>query len=231
MRMRKRPNLQPRMERSASVRIENPADLLGNWRSLKPDAKELCLEIGCGKGKFTVETAKANPDMLLIAVEKVQDCLILAMEYALREQLTNVFFIACDAVDLPELFDRGEIDRIYLNFSDPWPRKKNAKRRLTYHTFLERYAWVLSEQGRLEFKSDNVGLFDFSLEEFPAYGWQLSEVTRDLHANGPVGIMTGYEERFYAEGKPIQRFVAAPTVRPSEKPVRQDRFPVNPEED
>ena len=146
----------------------------------------------------------------------------------------SVFFIACDAVELPDIFARGEIDRIYLNFSDPWPRKKNAKRRLTYHTFLERYAWVLSENGRLEFKSDNTGLFAFSLEEFQNYGWILSEVTDDLHANGPVGIMTGYEERFYQEGKPIHRLVAVPTVRPAEKPIRLDRFPVreeSPEED
>lgn len=226
MRMRKRQNLKPRMERSAAARIADPKAYLGDWRSLKPDAKELCLEIGCGKGRFTIETAKANPDMLLIAVEKVEDCLILAMEAALREELKNVYFIACDAVELPDIFAQGEVDRIYLNFSDPWPRKKNAKRRLTYHSFLERYAWVLSEKGRLEFKSDNVGLFDFSLEEFPTYGWQLSEITRNLHENGPVGIMTDYEARFYEEGKPIQRLVAVPTVRPKEKPIRLDRFPV-----
>lgn len=219
MRMRRRPNTQPRMERCESVWLREPKTLLGNWRSLMPEAKELHLEVGCGKGKFTVETAKANPDILLVAIEKVPDALVVAMELAMREGVKNVFFITEDATDVCEMFAKGEVDRIYLNFSDPWPRKKNAKRRLTYHTFLEKYAWVLGENGRVDLKTDNVGLFEFSVEEFTEYGWKLENLTRDLHANGPVGIMTGYEEKFHGLGTPINRceVVCKPFELPKEE--------------
>ena len=219
MRMRKRPNLAPRMERCERVWLREPQKLCGNWRSLMPSAKALHLEVGCGKGKFTVVTAKANPDVLLIAIEKVPDALVVAMELAIRETVNNVFFITEDAAELCEIFARGEVDRIYLNFCDPWPRKKNAKRRLTYHTFLAKYAWILADDGRVDFKTDNAKLFEFSLAEFAEYGWTLRNVTHNLHENGPVGIMTGYEERFYALGTPINRCEAAPGERPAEKPV------------
>lgn len=219
MRMRRRSNLAPRMERCESVWVRDAKALCGSWRSLMPEARELHLEVGCGKGKFTVETAKANPDVLLIAIEKVPDALVVAMELAIREGVKNVFFITEDAAELCEIFARGEIDRIYLNFCDPWPRKKNAKRRLTYHSFLDKYAWVLAEGGRVDFKTDNAKLFEFSLEEFAACGWQLRCVTRNLHEHGVVGIMTGYEERFYELGTPINRCEAYPAVRPAEKPA------------
>ena len=131
-----------------------------------PTAKEIRLEIGCGKGKFTVETAKAEPDVLLIALEKVPDAMVMAMEYAMRENLSNVFFIDADATVLPDLFAEGEVDLIYLNFCDPWPRNKTAKLRLTYRTFLDKYATVLCDGGQIHFKTDNRPLFDFSLDEF-----------------------------------------------------------------
>jgi len=191
---------------------------------LKPDAKRLYVEVGCGKGKFTVETAKQNPDMLLIAIEKVPDCLVIAMEAAAEAGLKNLFFITEDACNLTEIFAEGEVDGIYLNFCDPWPRKKNAKRRLTYHTFLERYAWILSMEGKVEFKSDNEKLFAWSLEEMREYGWRLEEVTDNLHEFGPVGIMTGYETKFYELGTPIHRLVGYPTIRPSKKPATEDEI-------
>ena len=221
MRMRKRPNTKPRMERCDDVWIRDPQSLQGNWRSLMPEAKELHVEVGCGKGKFTVELAKANPEILLVAIEKVPDALVVAMELARREEVKNVFFISEDATLLCEIFGYGEVDRMYLNFCDPWPRKKNAKRRLTYHTFLNKYAWILCEGGQVHFKTDNAKLFEFSLEEFEASGWALSAVTRNLHENGPCGIMTGYEERFYELGTPINRCEATPKQRPAEadKPV------------
>ena len=205
MRMRKKHNLGPRMEACARVWIREPAAYRGRWRELMPDAREIRLEIGCGKGKFTVETAKAEPDVLLIALEKVPDAMVMAMEYAVREALPNVFFISADAALLPELFADGEIDRIYLNFPDPWPRNKSAKLRLTYRTFLEKYQAVLKDGGELHFKTDNRPLFDFSLEEFARCGLETKHVTYDLHRDGVTGILTGYEEKFLAQGTPINR--------------------------
>lgn len=122
-------------------------------------------------------------------------------------------------MNLCEIFGYGEVDRIYLNFCDPWPRKKNAKRRLTYHTFLRRYAWILREGGRVDFKTDNEKLFAFSLEEFSASGYRLQNVTDDLHKDGPQGIMTGYEEKFYGLGTPIHRCEAVVAERPAEDDV------------
>ena len=205
MRMRKRNNLEPRMEACTSVWIQDPETRRGNWRQLLPEARELHLEIGCGKGKFTVEMAEQNPDVLFIAVDRVKEALVLAMEKAISMGLKNVYFLSVDAAELDQLFAPGEADRIYLNFCDPWPRSKNAKRRLTYHTFLEKYRSVLRRDGEIHFKTDNAGLFAWSLEEFERYGYPVRNVTDDLHRDGVVGVMTGYEEKFYALGTPIHR--------------------------
>ena len=208
MRMRRRNNLAPRMEACEPVWIHEPEQLRGNWRSLMPQARELRVEVGCGKGKFTVETAAAEPDVLLIAIEKVPDALVLAMESAMRMGLKNMFFVSLDAYNIDEFFADDEIDLLYINFCDPWPRKKNAKRRLTYHTFLEKYKKVLKLGGQIHFKTDNAKLFEWSLPEMESCHLELRNVTRDLHANGPVGIMTGYEEKFYGLGTPINRVEA-----------------------
>ena len=208
MRMRKKPNLHPRMERCEAVWVRDPQAMQGRWRERMPEAKELHVEVGCGKGKFTVELAKARPDILLVAIEKVPDALVVAMELALREGVRNVLFLSEDAENLCDIFGYGEVDRIYLNFCDPWPRKKNAKRRLTYHTFLEKYKKVLKLGGQIHFKTDNANLFAWSLPEMESCFLELLNVTDDLHANGPVGIMTGYEEKFYALGTPIHRVEA-----------------------
>ena len=220
MRMRRRNNLAPRMEACESVWIHDPEALRGNWRSLMPDCRELRVEVGCGKGKFTVETAEAEPDVLLIAIERVQDALVLAMEAAIRKGLKNVFFVSLDAANIDQFFADDEIDLLYINFCDPWPRKKNAKRRLTYHTFLEKYKKVLKLGGQIHFKTDNQDLFTFSVEELPLFGFELSEVTRDLHANGPVGVMTDYEAKFYQQGVTINRCVA--TMVPWEAPAQPE---------
>ena len=207
MRMRKKKNLIPRMERCAAKLIQDPEALRGHWRDLMPSARELRLELGCGKGRFTAGTASAEPEILLIGVEVVREALVVAMERCL--ELPNAYFISGNADALPLYFEPGEVDRIYLNFSDPWPGNRHAKRRLTHGGFLRRYRQVLKDGGEIHFKTDNVDLFDFSLTEFPRYGFTLSEVTRDLHGGGPVGIMTDYEEKFYSQGKPICRLVAA----------------------
>lgn len=205
MRMRKKPNLIPRMEACADWLIREPEAMRGRWRSLKPDAREVRIEVGCGKGKFTVETAAAEPDILLIAMEVCPDAMVMAMEKAKEMQLRNVFFIDTDVARIEEFFAPDEADLIYINFCDPWPKSKTAKRRLTYHTFLEKYSHVLRAGGQIHFKTDNAALFAWSLEEFAAYHYDVRNVTDDLHANGPVGIMTGYEEKFYALGTPIHR--------------------------
>ena len=205
MRMRKKPNLGPRMERCERVWLREPEQYCGKWHELMPDAREIRVEVGCGKGSFTVKTAQANPDTLIIAMEKVPDALVMAMEKAMAMELTNVFFISDDVTRIDELFAQDEIDRLYINFCDPWPRKKSAKRRLTYRSFLEKYKKVLKPGAVIEFKTDNSPLFEFSLEEFAFCGLELHNVTRDLHANGPVGIMTDYEERFHNLGTPINR--------------------------
>lgn len=205
MRMRRMKNLEPRMERCRDYRVASPAENRGAWRKLKPDCTALWVELGCGKGKFTAETAKANPDMLLIAVERCREAMVIAMEKAKEMGLTNVYFIDMDAANIEEIFAPGEIDGMFLNFPDPWPRKKNAKRRLTCRTFLEKYSQVLRQGGELHFKTDNAPLFEYSLEEFAACGLEVRSVTRNLHEHGAVGIMTGYEEKFYALGTPINR--------------------------
>ena len=193
------------MEACTSVWIQDPEAHRGDWRALMPEAEEVHLEIGCGKGKFTVEMAELYPRILFLAVERVREALVLAMEKAIAMGLKNVYFLSVDAANLEQYFAPGEADRIYLNFCDPWPRGKNAKRRLTYHTFLEKYRAVLKPDGEIHFKTDNEKLFAWSLEEFERYGYPVRNVTDDLHRDGVVGVMTGYEEKFHALGTPIHR--------------------------
>ena len=208
MRMRKKKNLIPRMERCEAYQVKDPYERKGHWRDLMPQARELRVELGCGKGRFTVGTAANEPDVLFLAVEKVPDAMVIAMERAAAAKLNNVFFVVADANQLPEFFEKGEVDRIYINFCDPWPKSNQAKRRLTHHNFLNQYRKVLKPGGEIHFKTDNDKLFEWSLEEIPQYGWALQEVTRDLHANGPVGVMTDYEHKFHELGKNINRCVA-----------------------
>jgi len=219
MRMRKMKNRDSRMEACGAYRIQEPAEFKGKWRSLKPECAALWVEVGCGKGKFTAETAEANPDVLLIAVERCREAMVVAMEKAKNMGLKNVFFIDMDVANIEEIFDRGEMDRLFINFPDPWPRKKNAKRRLTHSGFLDKYCRTVREGGEIHFKTDNAPLFEFSVEEFAACGLQVNNLTRDLHANGIVGIMTGYEEKFHALGTPINRceVVCKPFLLPKEE--------------
>ncbi|MCI8397849.1 MAG: tRNA (guanosine(46)-N7)-methyltransferase TrmB [Oscillibacter sp.] len=208
MRMRKKKNLIPRMERCGRSLIQDPYERPGKWRELMPQAREVHLELGCGKGRFTAGVAKAEPDVLLLAVEKVPDAMVVAMERCAREELFNAYFISADANQLPYFFAPGEVDRIYVNFCDPWPSKRHAKRRLVHGNFLRLYRQVLKNGGQIHFKTDNVGLFAFAVEEIPRFGFTLSEVTWNLHEHGPQGIMTDYEAKFHELGQPIHRLVA-----------------------
>lgn len=205
MRMRKKPNLEPRMAACARWQVMDPGGKKGDWRSLMAGCDALWVEVGCGKGKFTVETAEANPRVLLVAIERCREAMVMAMEKAREKNLTNVFFVDMDVAWMESCFAPGEIDRLFINFPDPWPRSKNAKRRLTHRRFLSMYTRVLRDGGEIHFKTDNAKLFEFSLEEIAALGLTTRNLTRNLHENGPVGIMTGYEERFYALGTPINR--------------------------
>lgn len=211
LRMRKRSNLGPRMEKCAEYLIDDPAALRGKWLESFPGYDRLYLELGCGKGRFTADTAELMPDTLYIAMEKVPDAMILAMERVRERGIKNVRFIDGDAIKLAEMFAPGEAARIYINFCDPWPKSRDAKHRLTFPGFLRLYADVLPLGGEIHFKTDNTPLFSWSLEQFENEGWALSEKTNDLHANGPVGFMTDYEAKFHAQGFPINRVVAAKT--------------------
>ena len=224
MRMRRMKNLEPRLEKCAAYRIAQPEEKKGAWRELKPSATSLWVEVGCGKGKFTVETAQANPDVLMIAVERCREAMVVAMEKAKAMGLTNVFFIDMDVEKIEEIFAPEEIDRLFINFPDPWPRKKNAKRRLTHRGFLDKYCRVVKIGGEFHFKTDNAPLFEFSVEEFQACGLQVNNLTRNLHENGIVGIMTGYEEKFHALGTPINRceVVCKPFVLPPEEKKKKE---------
>ena len=214
MRMRKKKNLVPRMEQCSDIWVRNPDQQKGHWRNLFRPGCELRVEIGCGKGRFTAETAAAHPDIFFVAVEKVPDAMIIAMELVKRLGLTNVVFVADDAARLTAMFSPHEVDLIYINFCDPWPSKRHAKRRLTHVDFLLSYRDILNTNGQIHFKTDNRPLFDFSLTQFPLAGYDLSEVVFDLHAAGIQGIMTGYEEKFHNLGSPICRCVATVGMRP-----------------
>ena len=211
MRMRKRPNLAPRLEKCAELIIDKPAALRGHWLESFPGCERLHLELGCGKGRFTVETAALAPKTLFIAIEKVPDAMILALERAKARGLQNVRFIQGDAALLPEMFAPGEAERIYINFCDPWPKSRDAKYRLTAPSFLRQYADALAPGGQIHFKTDNRPLFDWSEEQFAAEGWALEQVTRDLHRDGPCGVMTDYEQKFYEQGVKINRLEATKT--------------------
>lgn len=211
MRMRKKPNLVPRMERCAGVLISEPEALRGHWLEAFPGYRELHLEIGCGKGRFTADTAEQNPDIFLAAIEKVPDAMVVGMERVTARALQNVRFLDRDAAALLDMFAPGEVSRIYINFPDPWKKSRQHKRRLTYGAFLALYANLLPVGGEIWFKSDNDPLFEWSLEQFEAAGWLLKDVTRDLHANGPTGVMTDYEARFCEQGISINRCVAVKT--------------------
>jgi tRNA (guanine-N7-)-methyltransferase len=207
MRMRRKPNLIPRMERCGEVLIKNPAERRGRWTEAFPEYGELRLELGCGKGRFTCETALSEPDALVIGVERVADALVVAMERAADAGISNARFLNVDASLLREYFAPREVSRVYINFCDPWPGSKREKRRLTSPGFLRVYRDILAPGGEIHFKTDNVPLFEYSLETFADCGFELFDITRDLHG-GVGGVMTDYEVKFVSQGVLINRCVA-----------------------
>ncbi len=187
----------------------------GAWNAsfARPDAP-LWVELGTGKGSFISQMAQLHPEVNFIGIEIQIGVIYYAAKKCAAANLSNVRLLRADVARLEELFAPGEVDRFFINFCDPWPKKRHAKRRLTYRAFLDRYARLLADGGRLDFKSDNAGLFDFTLEEFQLRQWPLSEVTYDLHHSGIRNeAMTEYEVKFSAKGQPIFHCAAA---RPAE---------------
>lgn len=190
--------------------IENPKECRGKWHELLENDNPVHIEIGMGKGRFVHTMAKQNPDIEYIGIEKYSSVLLRAIQKMEEETLPNLRFIRMDAEEITEVFGEGEVDKIYLNFSDPWPKDRHAKRRLPSGQFLERYDKILKRGGTLEFKTDNRELFDFAVEELEPAGWKAEVITYDLHGDEKLmkgNVMTEYEERFSAVGNPICKYI------------------------
>ena len=191
--------------------IQDAASHRGSWKSFLGD-RPIHIEIGMGKGRFLMQLAEQNPDISYIGIERYTSVLLRAVQKMEVNPLPNLHFLCIDAATIDEIFAPDEIDRIYLNFSDPWPKDRHAKRRLTSSAFLNRYQQILTMEGDLQFKTDNQDLFTFSLEEVEASEhWDLVASTRDLHHNAEMNagnVMTEYEEKFSALGNPICKLIA-----------------------
>ena len=198
---------------SSLYSIQNPTELKGHWHEFLHTDAPIHIEIGMGKGRFLMDLAAANPDIQYIGIERYTSVLLRAVQKMDELQLPNVLFLCIDAATIADIFALGEVDRIYLNFSDPWPKDRHAKRRLTSQQFLERYDQILTPDGRLEFKTDNQDLFAFSLDEIDNSDiWHLDAFTWDLHNDAAMNrgnIMTEYEEKFSSMGNPICKLIAS----------------------
>ena len=193
--------------------VQNPEDYKGKWSELFHNNHPLHIEIGMGKGQFIHTLASENPNINYIGIEMYSSVLYRALEKQTAEEKPNLYFLRFDAKYLADIFAEHEVDRIYLNFSDPWPKDRHARRRLTSSEFLARYDLFLAPDGRIEFKTDNQDLFTFSLEEIESSDkWHLDASTRDLHHDAAMNegnIMTEYEEKFSAVGNPICKLIAS----------------------
>ncbi len=191
--------------------IHEEEQMKGHWQEFFGNNHPVHIEIGMGKGQFLIELARRNPDINYIGIEKYSSVLLRAVEKRESEEdMHNLYFIRMDAEYIEKVFDKNEVSCIYLNFSDPWPKDRHAKRRLTSARFFHFYDKILIPDGRVIFKTDNRVLFDYSLEQVPAAGWKLENYTYDLHHSeyNEGNIMTEYEAKFSAMGVPINRLVA-----------------------
>lgn len=183
----------------------------GCWNTVFGNEKPIFLEVGMGKGRFITELAIRCPQNNYVGIEKYSSVLLRALEKREQlEEIDNLYFLRMDAEELPEVFGENEVSGIYLNFSDPWPKDRHAKRRLPSKEFLARYDKILKPEGKVEFKTDNRDLFDFALEQVKEAGWDLEACTFDLHHDEKMmegNIMTEYEERFSAQGNPICKMI------------------------
>ena len=210
MRLRNVPGARDVMDANEYVYTE-PEGMAGTWSQIFGNNNPVHIEIGMGKGRFITTLASMNPDINYVGIEKYSSVLLRAVEKQDELCLPNLRFIRMDAENITSVFGKEEVDRIYLNFSDPWPKDRHAKRRLTSRQFFARYDEILKSNGRVEFKTDNRSLFDFSVEEVNEAGWKLSVCTYDLHNDEKLvegNVMTEYEERFSSQGNPICKLVA-----------------------
>lgn len=190
--------------------VQEPTEYKGRWKELFENKGELHIEVGMGKGKFLNEMARRNPHINYIGIEMYSSVLLRALQKMELDPLPNLKFLCIDARILPDVFEKGEVDHIYLNFSDPWPKDRHAKRRLPSRQFLERFDQILKADGRISFKTDNRDLFDFAVEELEPAGWKAEVITYDLHADEVLcegNVMTEYEEKFSSKGNPICKYV------------------------
>ena len=190
--------------------IHEPQNFRGNWQEIFGNSYPIRIEIGMGKGRFIMDLARMNPDINYVGIEKYSSVLLRGIQKMESDPLPNLYFIRMDAEEITAVFGRAEVDRIYLNFSDPWPKDRHAKRRLPSREFLHRYDEILVSDGVIEFKTDNRDLFRFALEELQPAGWHLDRVTEDLHHNEEMmqgNVMTEYEERFSSIGNPIYKYI------------------------
>ena len=212
MRPRHIPGAEQMIEESPYV-IHEPKEKKGTWKEIFGNDHPIHIEIGMGKGQFIIEMAKRNPEINYVGIERYSTVLVKALRKREQEELGNLYFMCMDARLLAEVFAPGEVAKIYLNFSDPWPKDRHAGRRLTSPQFMAVYNQFLAADGSVEFKTDNRELFDYSLEAIPEAGWKISASTFDLHHNAEMNegnVMTEYETKFSAEGKPICKLI---TVR------------------
>ncbi|KKB37547.1 tRNA (guanosine(46)-N7)-methyltransferase TrmB [Bacillus thermotolerans] len=210
MRLRHKPWAREKIEAHPQYVILQPEEQKGRWKEAFQNDHPIYIEVGTGKGQFVTEMAKAHPDVNFIGIEVYESVMVTALDRLIEAELPNLKLLNVDAENLTDYFEKGEVSRVYLNFSDPWPKKRHAKRRLTYKTFLKRYEDIMPASGEIHFKTDNQGLFEFSLMSFSEYGMLLKFVSLDLHNSDFEGnIMTEYEEKFSAKGQRIYRAEAA----------------------
>ncbi|UOQ46110.1 tRNA (guanosine(46)-N7)-methyltransferase TrmB [Halobacillus salinarum] len=207
MRLRNKPWADDFMKENNHIVVQDPFSVRGKWKQLyEKQQNPLHLEIGTGKGGFISGMGKQHPELNFVGVEIVKSVIVGALKKVIDAEVSNVRLVNENAKDLRELFSENEIDHVYLNFSDPWPKNRHEKRRLTFSTFLEQYEEILIPNGELTLKTDNRGFFEYSLISFSNYGMTLEDVSLDLHADeDPLNVATEYEEKFKAKGQPIYR--------------------------
>ncbi|MBS4770271.1 tRNA (guanosine(46)-N7)-methyltransferase TrmB [Carnobacteriaceae bacterium zg-ZUI240] len=206
MRLRNKPWANDKIKAYPQYVVQNAQEWRGKWHQRFGNDYPIHVEIGTGKGQFVTEMAKANPNINYIGVEIQTSVVVVALDKLIENDLPNLQLLHVDGGDIADLFEKGEVDRVYLNFSDPWPKKKHEKRRLTYASFLKSYETILVPNGEIHFKTDNQGLFEYSLCSFSQYGMILKQVWLDLHHSTFEGnIMTEYEAKFSSRGQRIYR--------------------------
>ncbi|SES35062.1 tRNA (guanosine(46)-N7)-methyltransferase TrmB [Salipaludibacillus aurantiacus] len=210
MRLRNKPWAEDFLKSHPEIVEGSPAGWHGRWKEKFGNDGPLHVEVGSGKGRFVTEMARVHPEVNFIGIEKYESVIVTGVERLLENPVPNVLLLQEDVQELTDFFEEGEVDRIYINFTDPWPKNKHAKRRLTHENFLVKYRNVLKKDGEIHFKTDNQELFEYSLESMTQFGFQLNNVSLDLHKSDIEGnIMTEYEEKFSKKGMRIYRLEAS----------------------